>query len=90
MPSFIAKVKGRVQGVGYRFYAQRKAAAYGLAGYAKNMPDGGVEIIAEGDKEKLIAFSIDLKKGPPLAAVEEIQVLWSDNSQNYKSFDIRY
>ena len=60
----LIKVKGAVQGVGYRPFIAKKATEYGLKGYVKNI-GAAVEILAEGDKEKLDAFSDLLKKSMP-------------------------
>ena len=70
MPRLVALVKGRVQGVGYRAFAQKKALELGLSGYAENLPDGRVEVVAEGPKEALELFLHHLKQGPRLARVE--------------------
>lgn len=90
MSTFRANVSGRVQGVGFRYFAQRKAEEYGLWGYTKNLPDGNVEVVAEGEKEKLTSFSEELKKGPALARVDDVRIVWSDADQHFKEFSIRY
>ena len=90
MASFRANISGRVQGVGFRYFVQRKAVSYGLRGYTWNMPNGNVEVVAEGAREKLIAFASELKKGPALSIVNDIQVIWSDTEQNFKDFNIRF
>ena len=71
MPRLVALVKGRVQGVGYRAFAQKKALELGLSGYAENLPDGRVEVVAEGPKEALELFLHHLKQGPRLAVVPQ-------------------
>ncbi|GAB5602078.1 acylphosphatase [Thermus sp. FJN-A] len=76
MPRLVALVKGRVQGVGYRAFAQKKALELGLSGYAENLPDGRVEVVAEGPEEDLLAFLHHLKQGPRLARVEAVEVQW--------------
>jgi acylphosphatase len=62
-------VSGRVQGVFYRASAQRKAAALGLAGWARNLPDGRVEVLASGPEDALKELQDWLWQGPPQAAV---------------------
>jgi acylphosphatase len=57
-------VRGRVQGVGYRDFTQKAAAALGLTGYARNLDDGRVEVYAVGPVEKLEEFSGKLRHGP--------------------------
>lgn len=68
------RVQGTVQGVSFRWYTRRTAAALGLAGWVRNQPDGSVEILAEGlrpDLERLIAWA---RTGPPSAEVDEVTV----------------
>lgn len=65
-------VSGSVQGVGYRHYARRAAQALGVAGYAKNLRDGRVEIYAIGAKEHLATLRSQLEMGPPSAVVWEV------------------
>jgi acylphosphatase len=69
-------VRGLVQGVGYRAFAKRAADALQVTGFAENMPDGSVRIIAEGEREKLEEFIKECKKGPSLAEVESIDKKW--------------
>ena len=57
-------VRGRVQGVGYRDYAQRAASALGLTGYVRNLDDGRVEVYAAGPPDKLSDLAAALRKGP--------------------------
>lgn len=90
MSTLRANISGRVQGVGFRYFVQRKAEAYGVRGYTRNMPDANVEVVAEGDKDTLIRFSEELKKGPALARVESVRMVWSDSDQHFKGFSIRY
>ncbi len=66
-------VSGSVQGVGYRHWARRSAEALGVAGYAKNLRDGRVEVYAIGAPDKLGAFREKLEMGPASAAVWEVQ-----------------
>lgn len=65
-------VSGRVQGVWYRASTQDKAKELGLVGWAKNLPDGRVEVLAFGDKDKLLELHAWLKIGPELAEVAEV------------------
>jgi acylphosphatase len=66
-------VSGRVQGVFFRQSTVDEAIRLGLTGYAKNLPDGRVEVLACGDKEKLMALQAWLQKGPPLAQVDQVE-----------------
>lgn len=78
MPRLVALVQGRVQGVGYRAFARKKALELGLSGYAENLPDGRVEVVAEGPEEELRAFLHHLRQGPRLAQVEGVEVQWTE------------
>lgn len=71
-------VSGEVQGVGYRRYIQRLGLDLDLVGYAENLGDGRVEVIAEGQKIDLERLLHRVKKGPPHAVVEAVEVQWSD------------
>ena len=66
-------VSGRVQGVGFRFSARRRALELGLSGYARNLADGRVELLAQGEGARIDAFEEWLQHGPPLARVERVQ-----------------
>lgn len=65
-------ISGMVQGVGFRFFAQRVAGRLGIAGYVKNLPDGRVEVYAMGTEEQLRAVRGELKRGPRAASVDEV------------------
>jgi acylphosphatase len=84
-------IYGSVQGVFFRDFTSRRAGELGLTGYVRNLPGGGsVEVVAEGDKAKLEELIAHLKKGPPRAIVERIEVNWSLPSGNYSRFSVRY
>jgi acylphosphatase len=83
-------VEGRVQGVGYRNFAQRRAQERRLTGYAINLPDGRVKIRAEGDLEAIDLFVHDLGAGPPLARVTRVDVSSVSFSGRYQEFGIRF
>ncbi len=70
-------ITGLVQGVGYRSFARRVAGLHHVTGYVKNLPDGRVQVFARGSKECLEDLICELKKGPFMARVEEIQVEWN-------------
>jgi acylphosphatase len=72
MPAYRYIVQGRVQGVGYRYFARRQAEALGVAGYARNRPDGTVEVVAEGTEEALRDFETRLRAGPDFSAVSGV------------------
>jgi acylphosphatase len=83
-------VEGRVQGVGYRTYAQRRAQSLGLAGYVMNLKDGRVRARAEGPRALIEEFARTLEKGPPLARVEHVTVRWLPPTGRFIDFGIRY
>jgi acylphosphatase len=66
-------VRGRVQGVGYRYFAQRAAAELGLSGYVRNLDDGRVEVYAAGPAAKLAELAPLLHKGPRWADVRGVE-----------------
>jgi acylphosphatase len=65
-------VSGAVQGVGFRFFAERVAARLGIAGYVKNLFDGRVEVYAIGSAAQLDALKSELRRGPRMAGVEQV------------------
>lgn len=68
--TFRFRITGRVQGVGYRYFALTEANALGIAGYAKNLADGSVEVVAEGAPGAMQAFEARLREGPAFCRVE--------------------
>ena len=82
-------IKGRVQGVGYRYFAQDAAEAYGLKGWVRNLPGGGVECEVEGSRSGIEAWVEALRQGPSLARVEDVQVNWKPYAGQYTDFTVR-
>lgn len=83
-------VQGLVQGVGYRFFAVEYARRFNIRGYAKNLSNGNVEIVAEGDESAIKGFVEQLKIGPPSSHVSAVDVTWNDSEFGFSDFDIRY
>jgi acylphosphatase len=83
-------VEGDVQGVGYRNFAQRKALQLGLAGYVMNLRDGKVRVRVEGRREIIEELARDLEKGPPLARVDKLSVMWLAPTGRFASFGVRF
>ena len=73
MPAYRYVVRGRVQGVGYRYFVLRQAGELGVAGYARNRPDGAVEVVAEADEATLADLEAKLREGPAFAHVEHVE-----------------
>tara|TARA_B100001971_G_C18266628_1_gene593511 strand:+ start:6530 stop:6802 length:273 start_codon:yes stop_codon:yes gene_type:complete len=84
------RVYGMVQGVFFRANAKRMAESLGLRGYAKNMPDGSVEVVAEGLEEKIKKLIEFCKKGPEAAVVKRIDVKFEEASNEFEGFEVRY
>lgn len=82
-------VSGRVQRVGYRYYAQRAANGLGLRGYVRNLPDGRVEAYAIGPPGALDAFERRLRDGPPVAYVTHLEITDEPLTTTWKQFEIR-
>lgn len=83
-------ITGDVQGVGYRFFAQRAAARHQVVGYVKNLSDGRVEALAEGSASQVEAFKHDLATGPRFGRVESVEELNLDPTGTYSSFRIEH
>jgi acylphosphatase len=81
-------VSGLVQGVGYRFFAQRAAARHQVTGYVRNLPDGRVEAWVEGPAERVEAFKSELATGPAYASVDHIEEINLDPTNSYSAFRI--
>jgi len=81
-------VSGRVQGVFFRDHTQRWASSLGLAGWVRNLGDGRVETVVEGEKEKIEDLIGYLKQGPPLARVEDVEVSWEEAKGEFSDFRV--
>ena len=82
-------VSGRVQGVSYRAFAREKAMSLGLGGWVRNRADGRVELLAEGDAERVAEFLDWCRTGPPLAKVEDCRVVEEAPRGDLGPFHIR-
>ena len=83
-----AIAQGRVQGVYFRVFASRNAVRLGLTGYVHNLPDGSVEIYAEGAKKQLEKLEEHLKEGPPGARVDNLTITWFEYTGQYNDFSV--
>ena len=83
-------LSGDVQGVGFRFFAQRAAARHQIVGYVKNLDDGRVEALAEGPARNVEAFKHELATGPRFSSVDHVEEINLDPSGGYSSFRIEH
>lgn len=83
-----AKIYGRVQGVYYRAWTQQTAASLNLTGWVRNLPEGQVEVLAEGEKAKLEALYQLCLQGPSAAQVEKIEEKWLGATGEFEDFKV--
>lgn len=81
-------ISGEVQGVGYRFFAQRSSARHQVRGYVRNLKDGRVEVLVEGKDTAVEKFKQDLAAGPVNATVTVMEEIVLDPSGSYSTFRI--
>ena len=84
------RIKGFVQGVGFRYFCYRRANDLEINGWVVNMPDGSVSVMAEGDQDSVAEFIDQLKLGPGSASVSGVEVEWQEFTGKYHNFDIRH
>ncbi len=82
-------VSGLVQGVGFRWYVKRVADDYGVKGYVRNLDDGSVESVAEGDGSAVHGFLDEVKVGPSSAHITGINIEWLEYDGKFKGFNIQ-
>jgi acylphosphatase len=83
-------IAGRVQGVNYRYYTRQRAVELNLRGWVRNMMDGRVEAVFQGDQiqvEKILKWC---EHGPPSARVTDVEVKWQKPSETFSNFDIKF
>jgi acylphosphatase len=83
-------VSGLVQGVFFRAFTEEVARSHGLTGWVRNMSDGRVEALLEGEKQRVERAIASLRSGPPAARVEDVEVRWEDSSDEFGSFSVMY
>lgn len=81
-------ISGRVQGVWFRHNTSKVANQLGLTGFARNLPNGGVEVIAEGDEDKIKELIEFCKKGPEGAHVSNIEIKYEKPKNEFDTFSI--
>jgi acylphosphatase len=90
LASLRATVRGHVQGVFYRAFVESHALELNLAGCVRNLPENQVEVVAEGEKQKLEKLLERLKKGPPAARVDTVEVIWGEFTGDFTQFSVKY
>lgn len=81
-------IRGRVQGVGYRWFAREAARELGLTGTVKNMPDGSVYICVQGDQQAIFKFISQLRKGPSFSTVIDVDISEVNEDAQFSTFQI--
>ncbi len=84
-----ATVRGRVQGVGFRWFVVRRATEQGLVGWVANVPDGSVRLVAEGPPEALERLEAELRLGPTGAIVDAVDAVRMPGTGQFERFSIR-
>lgn len=88
MPAYRFVVSGRVQGVGYRYFTLHAAEALDVSGFARNQPDGSVEVVAEGAAAALEELETRLREGPSFSRVEGVERSEIE-ARGHRGFEIR-
>ena len=81
-------VKGRVQGVGFRYFVDDAARREGIRGFVRNHHDGSVEVVAEGDLETMLRFERALRRGPSGARVDEVEITENMPTDRFTGFSV--
>jgi acylphosphatase len=81
-------VRGRVQGVGFRWFVEREAHILGIAGWVRNNPDGAVEVLAMGTRDQLSGLRSRLREGPRAARVDDVEEREADAVSGLNTFRI--
>ena len=83
-------ISGKVQGVWFRANTKEKARQLNIKGWVRNLPDGRVEAVFQGEKEMVEEMIKWCYKGPPLAEVENVEVEWKEPEEEFEDFSILY
>jgi acylphosphatase len=81
-------IRGQVQGVGFRYFAQRSAARHQVRGYVRNLEDGRVEALVQGAERAVEAFKHDMTAGPTYSSVEEVEEIVLEPDRSFSTFRI--
>ena len=90
MIQYEIKITGRVQGVGFRYYTKQKAHDFDIKGWVKNTVDGGVLVVAQGEKTDLETFIDFLRIGPTLSRVDKISKVKIDYPADFDNFSVKF
>jgi len=82
------RIRGRVQGVGFRWFVEREALILGIAGWVRNNSDGTVEVLAQGTRDQLIGLRSRLQEGPRAARVDDVEESEAQPIKELNSFRI--
>jgi len=83
-------IQGRVQGVGFRWFAQQNAQQFGLQGYVENLHNGDVEVFVQGSEESLQQFIAKLKVGPSFANVTNFNISDTEVDNSFNQFKVKH
>ncbi|TGK11425.1 acylphosphatase [Leptospira fletcheri] len=83
------RIRGAVQGVGFRYFVLQRAQECRLTGYTMNLPSGEVEVVVEGDKVFIEDLYKAVQRGPSKAKVAETTILWEEPKGNFRTFEIK-
>ena len=83
-------ISGTVQGVFFRSNTRAKALELGISGWVRNLRDGRVEAVFEGEKEDIDRILDWCRRGPPLAGVDHVEAFWEPYTGDFRDFSIRY
>ena len=81
-------IEGMVQGVGFRYFVYQKAQQLRVNGWVRNLPDGRVQVVAEGDQSSLEELISELTTGPNFSRVQNVEIDWSEPTGRYSSFEV--
>jgi acylphosphatase len=80
-------ISGTVQGVGFRYFVRKNAEPMGLKGFAKNLPDGRVQVVVEGNEDSIKRLHQKLKQGPSFSKVDKVNARFDEPKNEFHGFD---
>lgn len=90
MVQYEIKITGRVQGVGFRYFVQKRANEFGIKGWVKNTRDGGVLVMAQGDFKNMETFIDHLRIGPSMARIVKLEKSKLPGLEDFADFRVSY